>query len=164
MSSVGVLANPDSPNQVVVKSAQAAAQKAGLIVVPVQARNLQEIENAFATLSRDRVGGVVVVPDAGFFTDRQRIAELALRNRLPSIFSEREYVAAGGLMSYGESLADFYRRAASYVDKIFKGAKPADLPIEQPTRFYLVFNLKTAKALGLEIPPTLLATTDEVIE
>jgi putative ABC transport system substrate-binding protein len=92
------------------------------------------------------------------------LAELALRERLPSIFSQREYVAAGGLMSYGESLADFYRRTAVYVDKIFKGAKPADLPIEQPTRFYLVVNLRTAKSIGLVIPEAFLLRADEVIE
>jgi putative ABC transport system substrate-binding protein len=93
-----------------------------------------------------------------------RIAELALRNRLPSIFSTREYAQAGGLMSYGENLSDFYRRAASFVDKIFKGAKPADLPIDQPTRFNLVINRKTADALGVTIPPQLYIFADEVIE
>ena len=95
---------------------------------------------------------------------RWRIAELALRNRLPSIFSTREYAQAGGLMSYGENLSDFYRRAASFVDKIFKGAKPADLPIDQPTRFNLVINRKTADALGVTIPPQLYIFADEVIE
>ena len=95
---------------------------------------------------------------------RPRIAELSVQKRLPTIFADRDYVTAGGLMSYGEGLSDFYRRAAGYVDKIFKGAKPAELPIEQPTRFFLVINLSTAKALGLDVPPALLARADEVIE
>jgi putative ABC transport system substrate-binding protein len=106
----------------------------------------------------------MVVSDALLLTQGQRIAELALRHNLPLIFSQREYVLMGGLMSYGESLFDFYRRSASFVDKIFKGARPADLPVEQPTRFHLVINLNTAKALAIDIPPVLLARADEVIE
>ena len=115
-------------------------------------------------LSGERVGAVVVNPDALLNTQRQRIAELALRERLATIFPQREYVEDGGLMAYGDRLFDFFRRSAFYVDKIFKGAKPADLPVEQPTQFYLTINLKTAQALGLTIPPTLLARADEVIE
>jgi putative ABC transport system substrate-binding protein len=127
-------------------------------------RGADEVATAFATLSNERVGAVMVPGDAFFFSQRQRIAEIALKNRLPTIFAQREYVEVGGLMSYGENLTDFYRRAAFYVDKIFKGAKPADLPIQQPTRFFLTINLKTAKVLGLEVPPILLARADEVIE
>jgi putative ABC transport system substrate-binding protein len=115
-------------------------------------------------MNGQRVGGLVVLPDSLFTNRREGIAELALRQRLPSIYGEREYVETGGLMSYGESLREFFRRAATFVDKILKGTKPADLPIEQPTRFLLVINFKTAKAIGLEIPPMLLATADEVIE
>jgi putative ABC transport system substrate-binding protein len=106
----------------------------------------------------------MVVPDALFMTNRLQIANFALAERLPTVFAQREYVEAGGLLSYGENLKDFFRRSASFVDKILKGAKPGDLPIEQPTRFFLVINLKTAKALGLTLPPTLLALADEVIE
>jgi len=102
--------------------------------------------------------------DALFFAQRRQIAELALKNRLPSMFSQREYAEAGGLMSYGENLSDFFRRAASFVDKVFKGAKPGDLPMEQPTRFNLVINRKTADALGVTIPPQLYIFADEVIE
>jgi putative ABC transport system substrate-binding protein len=105
-----------------------------------------------------------MVPDSVFTTHRARIAELALKNRLPAIFANREMVELGGLMSYGENLRDFFRRSAKFVDKIFKGAKPAELPIEQPTRFFLVVNLKTAKALGLNVPPALLARSDQVID
>ena len=106
----------------------------------------------------------IAASDAVVFTQRRQIADLALRSRLPSIFSQREYAEAGGLMSYGENLSDFFRRAASFVDKIFKGAKPGDLPIEQPTRFNLVINRKTADALGVTIPAQLYIFADEVIE
>jgi putative tryptophan/tyrosine transport system substrate-binding protein len=110
------------------------------------------------------VDAVMVASDAVFFGQRQRIAEVALRNRIPTMFSLREYAEAGGLMSYGEDLADFFYRAAFYVDKIFKGARPDDLPIEQPTRFNLVINRKTADTLGVTIPPQLYMFADEVIE
>ena len=162
---IGFLANPANPNySPVLKNAQTAAQHAGVIVVPVQASSWQEIESAFTIMTNERVEAVMAVSDALFFAHRRRIGELALGHRLPSIFVQREYAAAGGMMSYGESLRDFFRRAATFVDEILKGAKPADLPIEQPTRFYLVINIKTAKVLGLEVPPTLLALADEVIE
>ena len=116
----------------------------------VEARNPQETENAFAVFAMERTQAVLVATDE-FFGQRQQLAEFALRDHLPSMFSQREYVEAGGLMSYGENLADFFRRAASFVDKIFKGAKPGDLPIEQPTKFNLVINRKTADALGVII-------------
>jgi putative ABC transport system substrate-binding protein len=165
LSRVGHLSNPDNPNHgPVLNSARASAKQAGVNLVSVTARNLPEIENSFATLSGERVGAVMVNSDAFFNTQRQRIAELALRARLATIFPQREYVEDGGLMAYGERLFDFFRRSAAYVDKIFRGAKPADLPVEQPTQFYLTINLKTAKALGLTIPPTLLARVNEVIE
>jgi putative ABC transport system substrate-binding protein len=162
---IGLLGNPDTETySSVLKRAQDAAQKVGLSVVPTEARNPQEIEKAFAAFVEERMPAVMVASDAIFFGQRQRLAELALNNRLPTMFSLREYVAAGGLMSYGENIADFFRRSAFYVDKIFKGAKPADLPIEQPTRFNLVINRKTADTLGVTIPPQLYIFADEVIE
>jgi putative tryptophan/tyrosine transport system substrate-binding protein len=165
VSRIGLLGNPDTETySSVLKRAQDAAQKVGLSIVPIEARNPQEIENAFAAFAKERISAIMVASDAIFFGQRQRIAELALNNRLPTMFSLREYAEAGGLMSYGENIADFFRRSAFYVDKIFKGAKPGELPIEQPTRFNLVINRKTAKALGLQIPDKLLAIADEVIE
>jgi putative ABC transport system substrate-binding protein len=130
----------------------------------VKAGTLQEVERAFVTMANERVEGLLTFTDSVFTTHRRRIAELALQGGLPTIFAQREPVEAGGLMSYGESLTNFLRRSATYVDKILKGAKPGDLPIEQPNRYFLVINLKTARALGLDIPPTLLALADEVIE
>jgi putative ABC transport system substrate-binding protein len=165
VSRIGLLGNPNSPTYFsVLKNTQAAAEKVGLFVIPIKARNPNETENAFAELGKERVDAVMVASDAVFFGQRQRIAELALRNRIPTMFSLREYAEAGGLMSYGEDLADFFYRAAFYVDKIFKGARPDDLPIEQPTRFNLVINRKTADALGVTIPPQLYMFADEVIE
>jgi putative ABC transport system substrate-binding protein len=165
LSRVGLLTNPGHPtSSPVLKSTQETAHKAGLVIVPVEVSNPQELESAFATLTKERVRAVMVAADSIFFAQRQRLADLALDNRLASMFPQREYAEAGGLMSYGESLEEFYRRAASYVDKIFKGARPGDLPIEQPTRFNLVVNRKTADALGLTIPPQLYIFADEVIE
>ena len=165
LNRVGVLGNPNSPTYLPVrKGVEAAALKAGLSVIHVEARNPVDIDNAFAALTASGAQGVVAAGDPVFFNERDRLAELALRAHLPSMFSQREYVAAGGLMSYGENLSNFAYRAASFVDRIFKGAKPADLPIEQPTRFHLVVNGKTANALGLTIPPQLNMFADEVIE
>ena len=165
LSRAAILNNPDnSYHPGIVKNAEVVAHKIGLTLIPIAARNAQEIQSAFTAMIRDGVGGAVFLPDPFFNFQRHQIAQLAVRERLPSIFAQREYVEAGGLMSYGESFRDFFRRAASFVDKILKGAKPADLPIEQPTRFFLVINLKTAKALGITVPPTLLTRADEVIE
>jgi putative tryptophan/tyrosine transport system substrate-binding protein len=130
--------------------------------IPVDARDPQEIETAFAAFAKEGVQAFIVAGDAVFFDGRREIADLALRNRLPSMFSQREYTEAGGLMSYGENLSDFFRRAASFVGKIFKGASPGDLPIEQPTRFNLVINRQTADALGLTIPPQLYIFADDI--
>jgi putative tryptophan/tyrosine transport system substrate-binding protein len=164
VSRIGLLGNPASAVYADVRqSAQTAAQKIGLTLISVEARNPQEIDRAFAALDNQRVQAFIAAADAVFFTQRRQIAELALKNRLPSMFSQREYAQAGGLMSYGENLSEFFRRAASFVDKIFKGAKPSDLPIEQPARFNLVINRKTADALGLTIPPRLYIFADEVI-
>ena len=114
-------------------------------------------------MTRARAGALTVLPSTMFVIERRRLVDLAAKNRLPALYSAREFVDAGGLMAYGANFADSYRRAATYVDKILKGAKPGDLPVEQPTKFELVINLKTAKALGLTIPPSLLGQADEVI-
>jgi len=130
----------------------------------VSARRPDEIEGAFAAMSRARADGLIVLPDAIFLNARARIADLASKSRLPAMYGFREEAEAGGLMSYGASLPELIRRAAGYVDRILKGAKPADLPVERPTRFELVINLKTAKALGLTIPQSLRLRADQVIE
>jgi len=164
-SRIGVLGNRSNPNFAsVLKNAQVAGERVGLSITPVAAGNVEEIERAFAAFDQQGIQAVVATTDAVFFAQRERIAELALARRLPMMFSQREYVEAGGLMSYGENLSDFLRRAAVFVDKIFKGAKPADLPIEQPTRFHLVVNHKTVDALSLTIPPQIYTFADEVIE
>ena len=164
-SRIGLLGNPSSNTYApVLKSAQAVAGKAGLRLLPIEVRSPEEIENAFISFAKEQVSAAIGAGDAVLFTNRQRIAELALANRVATMFPQREYVAAGGLMSYGENLADFFRRAAAYVDKIFKGAKPGELPIEQPTRFNLVINRKTADTLGIAIPAQRYIFADEVIE
>ena len=147
-----------------LKSIQAAAQQLGIKVLPVDARTPEEIERGFATMTRERAEGVIIADDAFFRGQRQQIADLAVKNRMPAITPWREYVGAGGLMSYGQNIADSFRRAATYVDKILRGAKPGELPIEQPTRIHLAINRKTAKALGLTIPRELLLRADEVID
>jgi putative tryptophan/tyrosine transport system substrate-binding protein len=165
LSRIGLIGNPANPTYSPVrKGMQTAADVAGLAVVTAEAHNPAEMEAAFAVLAKERVGALMVAGDAFFLGERQRIAELALAHHLPSMFAQREFAEAGGLMSYGESVKDFYRRSAVFVGKIFKGAKPGDLPIEQPTKFHLVINRKTADALGLSIPPQLLIFADEVIE
>ena len=164
-SRIAFLGNPESPvYHPVRKSVEAAAKNTGLLIVPGEARNPQETEDAFAVFAKEGAQAVIVSGDGLFFGQQRRIAEFALKNHLASMFPQREYVEAGGLMSYGESLSDFFRRAASFVDKIFKGAKPGDLPIEQPTKFNLVINRRTADALGVTIPPQLYIFADEVIE
>ena len=165
LSRVAILVNPDNRSHPgMVGNAESSATKAGLTTVLVKATNLQELEGVFVMAAKEHVEALVTVPDSVFTTHRHRLVELARKDRLPTIFAQREPVLAGGLMSYGESLWDFFRRSATYVDKIFKGAKPGDLPIEQPTRFFLVVNLKTAKAIGLNLPESFLLRADEVIE
>jgi len=165
LSRVAVLLNPDNLAHIgVLKNVQAAAQRTSLKILPVKARTPQEIENAFSLMTREHAGAVIVAGDGFLTQQRRQIAELAVKNRLPSITGIKEYPETGGLMSYGQNLADQYRRAAVYVDKILKGAKPGDLPVEQPTRLALVINRKTAKALGLTIPQSLLIMADKVIE
>jgi|SRR5262245_42450818 len=165
LSRIGLLSSPASPNhRPFVTGAQAAADQARIDLVRLDASNQQEIETAFATATSEHVGAIAVLADGLFNLHKQRIAELALVSMLPSIFSQREYAVAGGLISYGESLKDIFRRVAYFVDKILRGVKPADLPVEQPTKFELVSNRKTAKALGITVPRELLARADEVIE
>jgi putative ABC transport system substrate-binding protein len=130
----------------------------------VEARGPEDFDRAFSDMTRARAGALAVLATPVFDSERRRLVDLAAKNRLPTVYSYRSYVEAGGLMSYGPDLADSFRRAAKYVDKILKGAKPGDLPVEQPTKFELVINLKTAKALGLTIPPSLLQRADEVIQ
>ncbi len=162
---VAVLSNPDSPAQpLTVRNVKDAARSLGLQLQLLEARGPEGFDGAFAAMAREHVGALLVVQDPAFIPHRARLVDLAAKNRLPSIFTQREDAEAGGLMSYGPSLSDLYRRAGTYVDKILKGANPGDLPVEQPTKFELVINLKTAKALGLTIPPSLLQRADQVIE
>ena len=147
-----------------LKDAEVAARALGLRLLLVEARSPGEFERAFSDMARARAGALTVLPSPTFLYERKHLVELAAKNRLPTMFAFREYVDAGGLMSYGPDIADCYRRAASYVDKILRGARPGDLPIEQPTKFELVINLKTAKALGVTIPTSLLQRADQVIE
>ncbi len=165
MSSVFVLLNPDDPISVLGwNEIQPSAQKLGVGAHSVDVRNTADLERAFDEVTRARADALAVMPNPIFVTNLKRIADFALQNKLPSMFHLREFAEVGGLLSYGVDRSDLYRRAATYVDKILKGASPADLPIEQPTKFELVINLKTAKALGLTVPNTLLVTADEVIE
>ena len=165
LSRVAVLLNPSNPsNPLILKSIQSAALKTSANILPLEARTAPEIENAFSAMTEGKAGAVIVARDGLFIGQARQIAELALKNRLPSISEQAEPAKAGGLMSYGVNRGEQFRRAATYVDKIFRGAKPADLPVEQPTKFELVINLKTAKALGLTIPQTLLLRADEVIQ
>jgi putative ABC transport system substrate-binding protein len=130
----------------------------------VEARGPEDFNRAFSAMARERAGALTVPATPVFDGERRRLVQLAARNRLPSVYTFRPYVDAGGLMSYGPDIADLFRRAAIYVDKILKGAKPGDLPVEQPIKFDLAINLKTAKVLGLTIPASLLQRADQVIE
>jgi putative ABC transport system substrate-binding protein len=159
----GLLVDVGSPVSAFVRQGAEIAARA-MTVISIEVRASGDIDPAFQTLTRERVNLVVVPPDPMFLNERRRIAELAIAARLPAVYGLREHVEDGGLMSYGVDLRENFRRAAAYVDKILKGAKPGDLPIEQPTKFELVINLKAAKAIGLTIPESFLARADEVIE
>ena len=162
---LAVLVNPTHAlHPALLNSAKHTAALLTLKLEPVEAAAPKELEHAFSVIARKRVNALLVLPDGMFWGERRRIADFALTSRLPSMFGNTEHAEAGGLMSYAPSSLEPYRRAAYYVDKILKGAKPADLPVEQPTKFELVINLKTAKALGLTIPQTLLLRADQVIE
>ena len=165
LTRVAVLLNSSNKANILnLERIQSAAKRTSVKILPVEARTAPEIESAFSAMARDKAGAVIVINDTFFIQQRRQIAELAAKNRLPSISAVREYAEAGGLLSYGSSITDNNRRVATYVDKIFKGAKPADLPVEQPTKFELFINGKTAKALGLKIPQSLLISADKVIE
>jgi putative tryptophan/tyrosine transport system substrate-binding protein len=162
---VAILSNPANPaHSLEVREVNVAARSLGVQLQLLEARGPNDFDGAFAAMAKERVGALLVVADSMFFLHRSRLADLAARSRLPAAYGLRENVEAGGLMSYGPSQRDLFRRSATYVDKILKGAKPGDLPVEQPTKFELVINLKTAKALGLTIPPSLLQRADEVIQ
>ena len=165
LSRLGILWNPDVAFTRTRQTSMAeTARTLGLTTIPVEARGLDALEQAFATMVRERAQAFVMQGDSVLFNYRGQIAEMALRNRLPAASLQREYAEAGFLLTYGADIRELYRRSAAFVDKIFKGANPADLPVEQPTRFELVINLKTAKALGVEVPTSLLQRADEVIE
>ena len=163
---VAVLVNPANATntETTLRDVQEAARAIGLQIQVLNASTSREIDAAFATLARERPDALFVAPDAFFTSRRVQFATLAARDRIPAAYADREYVAAGGLMSYGTDIADSYRQVGVYTGNILKGAKPADLPVVQSTKFEFVINLKTAKALGLTIPETLLATADEVIQ
>ncbi len=165
VSRVAVLVNPS--NQATIKtlaSIQAAGLKLGVKILPVEAQTPQEIDHAFSLMRQQNAGALMVLLIPLFQQQKNQIAELAAKHRLPTMTADRVYPEAGCLMSYGANLADSIRRTAVYVDKIFKGAKPADLPVEQPTKFELIINRKVAKALGLKIPNSLLVSAEKVIE
>jgi putative ABC transport system substrate-binding protein len=162
---IGVLVNPNFADaQTQLRDVEDAAQSLGLKLVVLNASTELEIDTAFADLARQKIGAVLVVSDPFFTIRRVQVAALAARHAIPAVYELREYVVAGGLMSYGPSLAEGYRLGGIYAGKILKGAKPADLPVMQPTKFELVINMKTAKELGLTIKPGILAIADEVIE
>jgi putative ABC transport system substrate-binding protein len=148
----------------VVTQTKAASRALGVAIDFVEIRRPEDLDTAFTEMTRKRADAIVVLPWATLFGQRTRIVALAEKHRLPAVYTYREYVESSGLMSYGPDLADSFRRSAMYVDKILKGAKPADLPVEQATKFELVINLKTAKALGLTIPPSVLGRADQVIQ
>jgi putative ABC transport system substrate-binding protein len=147
-----------------LKRIQATEKTNSVKISPAQASTASQIEAAFGAMKRERAGALIVLPDPFFLAQAHRIAELAAQHRLPTMFWARELVESGGLMSYGQNMAEHYYRAATFIDKILKGAKPGDLPVEQPTKFELVINLKTAKALGLTIPQSLLGRADHIVQ
>ena len=162
---VAILSNPANPAQALaVRDLQVAAKSLGLRLLLLEVRSLETFDRVFAEIAKERVDALFVVAESLFLLHRTPLADLALKYRLPTMYGIRENVAAGGLMSYGPNVAHNSRRAATFVDKILKGAKPADLPVEQPTRFELVVNVRAARALGLTISPSLLQRADEVIQ
>jgi putative ABC transport system substrate-binding protein len=162
---VAVLSNSSSPNHaLMITNVKTAARSIGVELLLLDAHGPDEFERVFAAIAKEKMGALFVFGDPMFTVHRARLADLAIEKRLPTVYTNRPHIEAGGLMCYGPSFSDLWRRAATYVDKILKGAKPAELPVEQPTKYELVINLKTAKALGLTVPPSLLARADEVIE
>jgi putative ABC transport system substrate-binding protein len=162
---IAYLANPDNASSVAtIAEMKIATPAAGMVLIPVEVRSVADFDPAFAAMLRERPDAVMVTNDPFHQLHVSRIIEFLANNRLPGMFQNKENVAAGGLMSYGASVPDLFRRAAGYVHRILQGTKPADLPVELPTKFDLAVNLKTAKALGLELSPTFIARADEVIE
>jgi putative ABC transport system substrate-binding protein len=161
-----VFVNPSNPTSTdtTLREVETAARSMGVQINVLRASSSQDIDMAFATFSRERVEALLIAQDAFFASRRIQLVQLAAYHRLPTIYAGREYPEIGGLMSYGSNIIDAYRIIAGYVGRIFKGAKPADLPVVQASKFELVINAQTAKMLGLEIPPSLLARADEIIE
>lgn len=165
LSRLAILSNPAHAGHPPQLSAiGAVARKLGVHTLPLSARNSQEIGHAFAAMERERAGAVVVLGDAVFSEQRRQIVEMALKHRVPSIYSAPFHAEGGGLISYGADTTDHFRQAAAFVDRIFKGRRPSDIPIEQPTRFELVINLKTAKALDVKFPQSVLLRADRVVD
>jgi putative ABC transport system substrate-binding protein len=168
LARMGVLSHRGVPTEAMVKNILArmdvAARASGVQLKHIEAQGPGDFALAFGVMAREKIGGLILVPSAMFLDERKRIVDLAAKNRLPAMFFFREFTDAGGLMSYGPNFPELGRRAATYVDRILRGAKASDLPVQQPTKFELVINLKTAKALGLTIPPSLLLRADQVIE
>jgi putative ABC transport system substrate-binding protein len=168
VSRVAVLWQPGSADERAqrdqLKEAEVAARALGMRLQFVEARGPGDFDRAFSEMVRARAAALILLGHVGFFSERRHLVGLTAKNRLPAVYAAREFVDAGGLMSYAVNFQDVFRRCAVYVDKILKGAKPGDLPVEEPTKFELVINLKAAKALGLTIPPALLQRADQVIE
>ena len=162
---IAFLVNPSGPSaEIYVKEVPATVRALGIQIRVLNASTEHDLDESFASLGKLGVSGLVVPAEPFFDSQRERIVSLAVQHAVPMISNLREYVVAGGLMSYGPSLPDSYRRAGIYVGRVLKGEKPADLPVQQPTKFDLVINMKTARALGIDVPATLLARADEVIE
>jgi putative ABC transport system substrate-binding protein len=162
---VAILSNQANPSHVLaITHLKVAAQALRVKLQFLEAGGLNEFDGALAAMSKEHAGALLVVSDSVFIRHKTQLADLAAKNRLPSMYVIRDHVEAGGLMSYGPNFLDLFRRSATFVDKIFKGAKPGDLPVQQPTKFELVINLKTAKSLGLTFPQSILLRADEVID
>lgn len=162
---IGLLSNPTTPSHpTAVKAVKEAADKLRTQLVQASSQTVSEIQEAFLTMSRERASGVLVLSSPLYSARAEVLAELQMKHQMPAIFANKTNVDAGGLMSYGADLNDLYRRTASYIDKIFRGTAPADLPVEQASKYFMVLNMKTARTLGLDVPATILARADEVID